>query len=191
MTKIILACSSLLLSTLAIATPTIQEETLYYKISGNTADQLREQMNTLGPIDHTTHADAQTTWHITWKFYWQHDTASQNLCHLTGVSVNASITKLYPKWINENSAAPALQNKWNTYLTNLATHESGHAENGKRTAIEIEKALLDTPLQSNCRLLVNTLNAAAYSVIAQHNKWDIQYDADTQHGRTQGAVFPR
>ena len=42
--------SAFLLNTIAFAAPDIHELKTYYKITGRTAQELRNQMNTLGPI---------------------------------------------------------------------------------------------------------------------------------------------
>lgn len=181
---------ALLLTAVATAMPVITERTDFYKIKGTTASELRAQMNALGPLDKTRRFDAKTNWYITWRYNWRYDSPSQNPCYVTTVQVSGDISYIFPEWINQNQANPALQIKWKTYFSNLTTHEQGHANNGKQTAAEIEKALLNVQPQVNCTVLDNTLDAAAKKVLAQHNAWDIQYDADTDHGKKQGAVFP-
>ncbi len=190
MKRPIFVAGLLLLTSLATASPTITEHTTYYKISGDTPAELRTQMNTLGPSDHATRVDAKTSWYITWHYNWHYDTPSHNPCYVTNVQVRGNITYLLPEWINQDQGNSALQTNWNNYLRNLTNHEQGHANNGKQAAIEIEKALLNVPPQDNCMVLENRLNAAAKKVIEEHNAWDVQYDADTSHGKKQGAIFP-
>lgn len=187
--SILMGCL-MLLTSIASAMPVMTERTNYYKIKGITANELRVQMNALGPLDGTIRVDAKTTWYITWRYNWRYDNPTQNPCYVTSVQVSGDITYLYPEWVNQKDAVPALQTKWNNYLNALTMHEKGHADNGKQTATEIEKALLSVQPQVNCTVLDNTLDAAAKKVLAQHNAWDRQYDADTDHGKKQGAVFP-
>lgn len=42
----------------------------------------------------------------------------------------------------------------------------------------------------NCSELTKAANRRAHEIIELHANWDIQYDKDTRHDATQGAVFP-
>lgn len=181
----------LLAFTNAFATPMINVSTAYYPISGITEDQLRDQMNTLGPTMNGQHYDSTTTWYVSWHYQYRYDTPSQNPCYLTSIDVSVDIHSTYPQWMNMNQGNASLQNKWNTYLNNLTIHEQGHVENGKEAAYDMEKALYGIKPQSSCSLLINTaIPNATQNVLAKHNNWDTQYDLETAHGKTQGAVFP-
>lgn len=180
----------LLMNTSAIATPVTHEMQTYYKISGSSDRELRTQMNTQGPVDNDRHFDAKTSWHINWHYNWHYDGPNQTHCYVTSVQVSTDINTILPLWTDEKTADSMLQNKWDTYLVNLTNHEQGHGINGKRAADEIEKALLETPVQRDCNALKTELDKRAYDIVHKHNDWDVQYDTDTHHGKTQGAVFP-
>lgn len=191
MKKTLLAISLIYcLSSTISAQPVVNEHESDYQISGNTADQLRAEMKALGPMTSSGRFDAKTDWFIHWHYNWHYDNPSQNPCYVTSVSVSADITHFMPQWINKSAGTPELQDKWNTFITNLTTHEHGHDINGRQAANDIEKALMSTPAQSNCSALQAALERNAKNLVAQHNDWDVKYDVDTQHGKTQGAVFP-
>ncbi|HHF7347365.1 TPA: DUF922 domain-containing Zn-dependent protease [Legionella feeleii] len=177
-------------SNAAFASYTINEVKNYYQISGNTEQTLREQMGELGPVIKGHHYDAQTIWYVTWNYNWHYNHPSQNPCYVKNVTVSANVTSILPAWSNQNSSTPYLQNKWNNYLNNLIKHEEGHGNNGKRAAMEIEQALLNTPAMPNCNVLKTELNMKANEIISKHNAWDTQYDMETNHGKNQGAIFP-
>lgn len=105
-------------------------------------------------------------------------------------AVSASIVQLFPQWDVDRIEAPILHTLWDKYMTNLKTHENGHTENAKNAGIEIEKALWEMPTMSTCEALATAANNKANQIIKQHNDWDTQYDIDTKHGATQGAIFP-
>lgn len=174
----------------AWAIPAIHENQSYYSISGRNAADLRTQINALGPVINGKHFDSKTSWHVNWRYEWHYDNPSQSPCYVTRVVVTADIVTTAPMWVNKSVADMLLQNKWDTYLVNLKNHENGHINNGKRAAIEIENAMLNMPPKSNCRELNAALDNKGYEIIHEHNLWDIQYDADTNHGRNQGARFP-
>ena len=105
--------------------------------------------------------------------YWAYTTWNVNWTGNCRVSLKISYT--YPRWTNQGSAPPALRAAWNQMMTNLRTHEEGHGQHGKNAAKEIE--------QSHCRSDPKTIT----------QKWAAQdktYDAQTNHGRTQGVVLP-
>lgn len=188
--KLCMAGLLLLVNSIVFATPATSEVQTYYKITGSSDRELRAQMNKLGPVDQGRHFDAKTSWHINWRYNWHYDGPNQTHCYVTSVQISDNIETILPSWTDEGSADSLLQNKWDAYLLNLTTHEQGHGTNGKRAADEIEKALLATPVQRDCNALKTELDKRAYDIIHKHNDWDLQYDTDTNHGKTQGAVFP-
>lgn len=185
--KSLIICALLLITnTAAYANPSISEKTDYYRVSGWTPSMMRASMNASGPMDGNTHVDAKTTWYITWHY----DFKSSNPCILSNIQVSASIVRIWPQWDVDRIEAPSIHAQWDKYLANLNSHENGHAENAKNAATEIEKALWEMPNMSTCDALSTAANNKANQIIKQHNDWDTQYDIDTRHGATQGAVFP-
>lgn len=168
------------------ATPQIHITQSSYNVHGTTAQAMRAEMNTQGPLDHGNHVDAMTTWYIKWHYNY----SSRGYCALTNIVVTGDINYHLPQWVDAAKSDAVLQNKWNNYLVKLRFHEEGHADNGKNAASEIERALQTLPAAPNCNLLDANATAAARAILKQHNDWDLKYDTDTRHGATQGAVFP-
>ena len=120
------------------------------------------------------------------------------------VSINRSITwsintTIYlPRWTDGyNSTCDKVKAEWDRFLTTLTTHEQGHdqvSENAlssanplttisgvgsgcdQVTAVANAQAVLATQYNAECQRLSNAISAA-----------NTQYDADTDHGLTQGA----
>ncbi|ASQ46790.1 DUF922 domain-containing Zn-dependent protease [Legionella clemsonensis] len=174
----------------AFANPAIFKTKKFYTISGNNEEELRQQMNALGPKINEAHFDAQTIWHIGWHYTWQIDNPSQNPCYIIHNSVTATITLLLPRWINQTSAPADLKNKWAHYLIALENHEKQHEINGINAAKAIEYALLKIPAMPNCKALKEKIDETAKAILNQHHLWDQQYDSETLHGKNQGATFP-
>jgi predicted secreted Zn-dependent protease len=80
---------------------------IYYDIRGSTEEDLRQQMNWLGPVglDGKTH---------------------MGFCEWEG-EVSLKITMTLPRWTPPENAAPNLIAKWDNFVKNLAKHENGHA----------------------------------------------------------------
>jgi len=163
----------------------------FYQISGNTANELRQQLNKLGPLDKLTgkRFDARTDWFIEWHYYYNE---SKKDCKIDSkrVDVSLSITFTYPKWTSPSNATPALLDKWNTYMKNLVLHEEGHVTIASEGAQAIYKTILDMPASPTCNTLGEATNAAAKKILDEIKQREKDYDNKTGHGETQGAVFP-
>ena len=190
MTKVMSCFLATIFSTNIWATPEIYFSQTYYKIKGYNAEELRTQLNELGPYSKDKRYDANTTWHINWTYKYHYDNPSQNPCYLTEVKVSATIVSILPEWEDKEIGDLNTQMKWDKFLIALRAHEEGHTKNGKEAANEIDKTLSSIPSQPNCRLLEDSIKNKAQAIIKQHNIWDEQYDATTDHGKKDGAVFP-
>jgi predicted secreted Zn-dependent protease len=151
----------------------------YYDISGATADEMRTHLNALRPTAYDgSKGDAVTSWHIQWN--WPgYGTSS---CDLSGATVGYDIKVAFPHWVQPANPDPGLVVRWTTYTRNLATHEEGHVDyvvdNYQSVAAAIKGATCAT---------ADAAARAALDPIRQHDR---DYDADTDHGATQGATFP-
>lgn len=152
---------------------------IFYEISGSTEDELREQMSALGPAeDDGTHFDAYTRWRIGWNW----PGYGENVCTLSEAVVTYEVTVTFPHWVPPADASPELLAKWSDYITALAGHEKGHVDNVVDNYTVLEKAVKDATCTS--------ADDAAQAVIEVIRQNDLDYDAETGHGATQGAVFP-
>jgi predicted secreted Zn-dependent protease len=168
--------------------PTISIKKVYYSINGSTATQLRQQMNQLGPIDsnENRHYDATTKWYVRWSYRYSN---TNNRCKINSINVSTEVTYTLPKW-NPPQTSSALNQQWNRYIKALQVHESGHKDHGIAAGNEVFTTLKNLPSASSCPTLEATANNTARSIIKKYNQLDINYDAVTQHGLTQGARFP-
>ena len=80
--------------------------------------------------------------------------------------------------------------RWRRYLDALTEHESGHRETGFRAATDIAEVLPALPAKPTCEEAEEAANVAAREVLERYRKLDTEYDGETRHGATQGAVFP-
>lgn len=75
-------------------------------------------------------------------------------------------------------------------MTALQLHEDGHKDHGVAAAQEVLSTITNLPAYPSCPELETAANTAGKSVIERYNQKDIEYDRVTQHGATQGAIFP-
>lgn len=157
----------------------ISINTNYYNIQGLTENELRQQMDSLGPTDSYGRHDAYAKWDITW---------SKPCNGLLSVRVNVVFT--YPKWLKPDNSDSNLDSKWTRYIEALINHESGHQGIATRATQEIMDTLYGLPNTSNCAEQNQQVVSLGNEIINKYKQEEIQYDTSTNHGRTQGAVFP-
>jgi predicted secreted Zn-dependent protease len=151
----------------------------YYDVSGTTADELRTQLNAVRPTAYDgSKGDAVTTWHIHWD--WPgYGTSS---CNLSAATVSYDVEVEFPHWVEPDDPDPGLVSEWTTYTRNLATHEEGHVD----YVVDHYESVAEAIKGATC----TTAEAAAEAALNPIRRHDLDYDADTDHGATQGAIFP-
>lgn len=165
----------------------------YYSLNGATADELRKQMNQQGPFDdlEKRRYDANTTWFVHWSYrYTQTNHSNQVQCVIASVLTKVEVVFSLPQWEPPLNASPMLFADWNRYIAALQIHEDGHKDHGIAAGRDILTELQQFPAYASCDALKAAAFAAAQAVIRRYNYADIEYDRITQHGYTQGAVFP-
>ncbi len=152
---------------------------IYYDISGNTENELRQQLDSLSPRGYDNFkADATTNWRINWSWTGY----GNSTCDLTSAEVTYNIEVTMPRWESPQDASPELVTKWNSYIQALAEHEKGHVDFVVENYQFVETAIKN----ATC----DTAESAAQDALLPIRQLDIDYDADTNHGATQGARFP-
>lgn len=168
--------------------PSKNEEYQYYRIQGNTAGELRGQMNRLGIKwrDGKTY-DAYTKWDVRWNYKYKE---ADGLCRLENIAVNVNVVYTLPEWSNRDNASKALQQQWGSYITALKKHEDGHRDIGIGAAVEIEQALEKMKPEKGCVKLERKADRAGDNILKQYMQRERVYDMTTGYGETQGAIFP-
>ena len=160
----------------------------WYDVEASSEDALREALSRQGPIDTTgTRHDASTEWAVTWHVPLERTALG---CTTGPVSTSLRVRITLPRWYAPPGAPTALVARWRSYLDTLATHELGHRESGllAASAIEADLPLLDA--RPTCEETERYASQVAHEILERYHKADRDYDEETQHGATQGAVFP-
>lgn len=152
---------------------------VYYDITGATASELRAQMDLLGPTD----ARGQR-WdgNCEWRVWWEWSGTPDGGCDLAAVRLTYTITVTMPRWVPPPEATADLVSRWTAYTEALARHEQGHVERVLAGIDPIAQAIR----AADCA----TANDAAQAVLADIQAENDAYDEETDHGATQGAIFP-
>jgi predicted secreted Zn-dependent protease len=173
----------------AAAEPKITETIEYYNVAGSTPQDLRKELNMLGPFDNTENKrlDGVTKWFVNWRYQYSKTGES---CGVASATTDVKVTITMPR-LKEDVPMPAeLRQSFETYLNNLLTHEKGHGKIGIDIARRIEDGIAKLPAEPNCDRMGQVANELGRKLIKEANQQDIDYDARTRHGATQGARFP-
>jgi len=189
-----LTCFCLLLPSLptqaAFPAPVVNVKTNYYTVRGNSPQQLRQQLNQLGPISRTGRRfDGNTKWRIRWNYGYSN---RPNQCQLTNAQITVNVTITMPRWQTQANAPIQLKQRWQRYIKALQLHENGHRDHGVAAARELTNSLrqLGQRRFSSCTAMSQQFKQTSDRIISYYSQRDRDYDRVTQHGRTQGAVFP-
>jgi len=155
----------------------------YYIAKAQADTPIAVTLNQASPIHengHTFHAD--TKWYVNWKFRWTE--SADGSCRMNRVDVDVDSRIKLPSLTN---ATEQQDRQFHTYLFALQAHELGHVSFGKQAALDIERAILNLPGMGNCTALENAANRLGNQILDDYRAREVQYDATTGHGRTQGA----
>ena len=131
--------------------------------------------------------DSVTNWKVKWDY--NHKRTSQ-ACTADSFLATVDVVFHLPKWVKTDNAPQPLVEKWDRYLKKLMEHEKGHRDRAVDAATELMHAVAELPPARTCAGLdreVNTLSQTRMNKLIEEQK---EYDAATNHGIAQGAVFP-
>lgn len=160
------------------------EEAKYYTVFGRSALEIRRQMAQCSPIQGGF--DAVTHWW--YRYGYSYYEKENGLCGVKDVTLVLHITFLFPYWKSDTNDQQ-LTAHWNSYFSNLQTHEFGHRDitiQYAQSALSAIQAFPDAP----CTNIVQSVNAYADAQLDVIQQKNTSYDMQTGHGETQGAVFP-
>lgn len=161
----------------------------YYPISGSSSADIQSQMTQHGPWSEVEeqHYFANTTWHVKWSYDYE---VTERGCEISNLQGSVDVTFTLPQWEAPPDTSTSLVSAWNQFLVALQIHENGHMRHGVLAAQDVLQTLSQLSPTPSCETLKTTARIASRRVIRQYNHHDIEYDRETNHGLTQGAVFP-
>jgi predicted secreted Zn-dependent protease len=154
----------------------------YYVVSGADPQAVRRSMTERGPrgpADGKPY-DARTDVSYTWRAPAR---ANGRGCDPAAAVFKHAVTMTLPKLAEPTRLKAADRVDWERYMTQLVAHERNHALIGLRGGAEIEKRFKAAP---DCKLGKAAADALSSAMAAAH----LQYDAKTEHGVLEGAVYP-
>lgn len=167
-------------------TVSIRVEKLYYDVDGETPTALAAQLGEHGPEVSGEQYFGMTEWEVHAEYRWAKRPSG---CRLAGLVVRASVQTHLPRWNRGDTAPASLSGAWGRFVHALEWHEDGHralAEDAAE-AIRGELVALRSP---SCARLEAEAHRTVIAVLNEYERYNVEYDAATDHGRTQGAIWP-
>lgn len=120
---------------------------------------------------------------IHWQLHW-HDTGN-GMCRVDDVGITLHTVILLPDLAGID---PDRQAEYTRFYLALRIHEYGHYRIELEMADTIDKALTALP-EHPCNSIEHAVNERGQELIGEFARREQQYDAETDHGRTQGAFL--
>jgi predicted secreted Zn-dependent protease len=159
----------------------------HYPVRSGPGLSLAQSINAASPIrEHGRVFHGRTDWNIHWNYKWS--PTPHGGCRITQVSTRVEATIKLPQL---DSATPAQRERFASYLEALRRHELGHFDIARQAANSIDKQIAALPESGNCRALESAANAGGERTLNEYRQREVEYDASTQHGKTQGAWLDR
>jgi predicted secreted Zn-dependent protease len=160
-----------------------------YAVAGKTENDLRQslQVNAFPDAnDPIGLYNARTDWTLSAQWF---VLPTARGCQVDSGTATLAMTMTLPALSSTAGISPDVLNRWTTFISNTITHESGHVTRNYQGASGFQHELGNALPAADCATLKQELSGMftrATDVIKQTN---IDYDANTQHGAKQGAVF--
>ena len=127
--------------------------------------------------------------HTDWRLsYAYHSRSAPGRCAVDSLTTKLELKVRMPRWTPGAGASGDLQSRWGRYVAALRTHELGHVQTGRDLESRFRRAAagLSAP---DCGSLDASLRSTFATLLKQANQRDLDYDAQTRHGATQGAYY--
>ena len=161
-----------------------------YDVTGTTFSALSDSLNAQAiadPNETSGRYYAQTEWHLAAQWSYQ---PTDRGCEVENGSVTLAMTMTLPILSSTAGVPRDVQDRWMTFITNTITHEKGHVKLNLLDARNYQGKLGNFPPAADCTTIKQQLNDLFNNATGTIRRDNINYDAQTQHGETQGAVFP-
>jgi predicted secreted Zn-dependent protease len=191
MKALALALFAALLATSAAAQSNVDldQDVVYYDVRGMTEEEIAQSLRRDAPRDLDGFQGQANFW-----FSWTYDYVqvrtqdSVPQCRVRDARVEIKIVVTLPRHRNIGRAPDDVEETWTSFAEALEEHEMNHAEDFERIGRQIPEAL--NGLIGSCSAIEEIANAKGMDYVDRAQRAADDYDAETNHGETEGTVFP-
>lgn len=191
MNRIAFAAAAAFLATPALAqnNVSIDQDLVYYDVKGMTAEEIARSLRRDAPraLDGF---QGEATFYFSWRYdYGEADTPGDTpVCRVSRARVDIEIEVTLPRHRTIARAPDALEETWRGYVDALERHERNHAKDFAEIGAMIPEAL--NGLVGPCSSIEGIANAKGTEYVDRAQRAADDYDAQTNHGETEGTFFP-
>lgn len=157
----------------------------FYRIYGDTVQDLRQAITSCPLRKAAGEFHAYTSYQLSWSYT---STVTNGRCYLQKAKVGLHISQYLPTFTAGGSAPALTTTIWENYAHNLYVHEAGHVAIDREYAGKLLVALQKTPA-TDCAALDDHILTIADIYTTMLTAANELYDSQTDHGATQGAVL--
>ena len=176
------------LDTPAVAGVTVTQAVETYPVAAATSRQLLDGMNAQARVDPVSGKPAYgyTYTHLRWSYATV--TRDGTRCAIDKVDVGLDVRISLPDWQPVGTPPAALRERWRAFHAALTAHELQHRAFGMQAARGIREAIEGIPAGA-CAGIDAEVTRRTGRVMQQLADANRGYDIETDHGRTEGAVW--
>ena len=191
MKTLALAVLAVLLATPAIAQGNIRldKDVVYYDVRGMTEDEIARSLRRDAPRElDGFQGEANFVFSWTYNYDQAGERGRQPQCRVKNARVEIEIVVTLPRHRNIGRAADSIEATWTTFANALEEHELNHAADFERIGRRIPEAL--NGVTGPCNRIEEVANAKGMDYVDRAQRAADDYDAETNHGASEGTVFP-
>jgi predicted secreted Zn-dependent protease len=161
-----------------------------YTVTGKTANELSRSLDAQAisdPHEPRSKYYALTEWYVAANWSWK---TTGRGCELDRSSISVALTMTLPALATRQGIASDALTKWDPFIANTITHEKGHVTRALDGARNYQRELGNLAPLNDCSGMNSRMNEIFKRHLDQIDRINVQYDDETDHGVTQGAVFP-
>jgi len=168
--------------------PILKQESsdVFYQIFGLTLNDISAQLSDCGPKYEGESFAGMTTDYINWTYLMRFDATGN--CRVDNAAVGVNVRIYYPKWDAPENASSSTKERWDNMIANLRVHEEGHRQIDYDGGAKIFNNISSISA-SSCNEVESLVTNKTSSILDEVSQSNINYDAQTNHGETQGAHF--
>lgn len=153
-----------------------------YPVTGTTEEEIGRSLREGGPGAFF----GSFEWDMRSRWQWS---STPRGCVMREVEITVLARLVMPDWADRTGAPAEVRGSWDRFREALRGHERGHYENVARAARALHRELMRLEVQ-NCAFMRAAARDLHERTLRRWKDVDRTYDEETQHGRTQGAVWP-
>lgn len=164
----------------------VEESWSRYPVEGTERHEIGASMAENAPRKDGLPALGLTRWSLSWRFDLRRFAGT---CRVVSPEVTAELEIVLPRLASGEPVDAPLFSRWQDFLKALTEHEEGH----RRLVLEAGREVADRLRRAHgptCALARREAERAARQIVADYDRRNRTYDAETVGGRKQGVRWP-